>query len=329
MRAVQYSTALRLSIAGGGTDLPEYQSKHGCHLLAAGMNLRVSITVRERADGLLSVNGSPTAPVASEPSVIGAIMRKVRPEGADVKIVCPVSAGAGLGGSGAVTTALVAALLRLRDWPREPDRMAVAQLAYTTERRDFGARIGLQDHVAAVYGGLVRLRITKTDEVSVVEETTLLENARRMCEQSFLLMDTTIRRSAGAVLSGLASALEMGTEGAVSRVAAIGSLLPDIQAAIAAHDVRGMGELMHRHWEAKRVMNQRASGSLIDGVYERARSSGAYGGKVVGAGAGGFLLLLCAPENRDSVARELESLGLRRQDMSLEPVGLRCDWADG
>src|SRR5688572_29656475 len=107
MPMIRYSAPLRLSIAGGGTDLPEYQSRYGCHLLAASLNLRVGVTLKSRSDGAVSYDGAKPIPLDQERSVIGAILRRVHPSGADLRIDCPVSAGAGLGGSGAVGSALV------------------------------------------------------------------------------------------------------------------------------------------------------------------------------------------------------------------------------
>ncbi len=335
---------LRISLAGGGSDLPEYYARHGCHLLAAAVDLDVQVSVSSLADGVLvndqgAAHGSAAPYGGKAAEVLGVAQVKRAADlppslvrcaldcfrigsgvRVDIEATCPP--GTGLGWSGALAVALAGGAAAWKGQPISPDE--AAGIGFRMERAELGRPVGQQDHWVAALGGVTRLVISPSGQVTATREPMLEDALARMLDRTFLLFRTPIRRSAGDLLAHQARRLSgparSGTAAAAMRV--ITGMVPAFESALLAGRESDLGALLHEHWTAKVRVSPMASNSMIDEWYLLARQVGAYGGKVVGAGGGGHLLVVCHTDRAHDVDAALGAAGLTRVPIRLRRHGL-------
>jgi D-glycero-alpha-D-manno-heptose-7-phosphate kinase len=318
------STPMRLSIAGGGTDLPEHYTRLGCELIAVAIGHRICVEVDRYGPGAVMVEVPEGRWCA--PSVAGLPASLVRTaltefgidDGIAVRIRSGVPPGSGLGGSGAMLVALVSALSHLVGTPIGADQ--AARLAFHVERHLGGRRVGQQDHWTAARGGFIRLVIDRSGWARAVGEPLLLAAITPMLDRHLLLFRTPVQHDASAVLAHQPWA--SGDSSAAAPLAPIAALLPRLERAIKASAVAELGSLLDRHWQAKRLANPHVTNALIDDWYATARAAGALGGKLVGAGGGGHLLLAVGSAEVEAVESVLSHRGLRRIPLAADPIGV-------
>jgi D-glycero-alpha-D-manno-heptose-7-phosphate kinase len=339
---VTAAAPLRLSLAGGGSDLPEYYVRHGCHLLAAALDLDVRVTVTEIPEGIvvsdsglawdLAMTGGepPAIPVARvsrtaelPPSLVRCALDRNRIDSGvrvDIQTTCPP--GTGLGWSGALAVALAAAAAAWRGKPVSAPEAAEA--GFRMERFELGRSVGQQDHWVAALGGVTRLQITPSGKAAATREPALEDALAPLLDRSLLLFRTPIRRSADKILAHQARRLSgwRANTGAVTGLQAITAMVPAVESALAAGRVSELGTLLHEHWTAKVKASPMASSPAIDEWYTAARAAGAIGGKIVGAGGGGHLLVACPPERAGDIDAVLVAAGLTRVPARLRRHGL-------
>lgn len=322
---IRASVPLRLPVAGGGTDLPEFFSINGAELLTVTIDQRINIEMTSRKDDsclVTELQGDVVHPVSATHTsgLVDCVFRRMYHQGINIKVESKISAGAGLGGSGSLTVVLVAAFDALNGGSMSLKEIATT--AYDIERNDFGAPVGLQDHFAAAFGGFIRLKITSAGDVEVIEEPDLFVRFKAMLKDHGLLFDTRTRRSAKKVLQGVSSDLIAHSSTAFQGFATISGLLGRIEKAIQNGIASEFGEALHEHWMHKRTLHGQMSSEHIDMIYEEAMKSGAYGGKLIGAGGGGYLLLFCPKELRGTLIEKLQTLGINYQPFDLDACGL-------
>jgi D-glycero-alpha-D-manno-heptose-7-phosphate kinase len=285
---------LRLSLAGGGTDLPEWYRGRGAHLLAVAIDRTVQVR---------------PAAGPGDAGALVALARRLHPALGPLEVTSDVPGGSGLGGSGALATALVALGAHVAEDPLTPIETGLR--AYTWERDLLGHPTGFQDHMSAALGGCVEMTATPGGDVSAVRRTDLEDALDDLLAAGLVLAASGVRRDAAPLLRGLAATLEAPS-------ADTGGLatVTDVTAAVAARDGAALGEVFRAHWAAKLRLSAGAVWAGAASALDAAVAAGATGGKVVGAGGGGFLLCSGPASAAERVRAAVRAAGF-------VPVGVR------
>lgn len=325
-------TPLRVSFLGGGTDLPDFYQEEEGAVLSTTIDKYIYITVNDRFDESYRLSYSKTEICESVDkiehkifrSVLGKYAQEARSKnggrGLEILSMADIPSGTGLGSSSSFTVALLHALkAHIGRFQSAED---LASEASRIEIEDLREPIGKQDQYAAAYGGLQYIRFLPTGEVSA-EPVICTRTTKDALEKSMLVFYTGMTRSASGVLSEQKSntALKRETLRTMRDLASrLRNILQDGSGG-AAKTMSRTGELLHEGWMLKKTLAAGISASQIDQWYERARAAGATGGKILGAGGGGFLLVICEPDKQARVKSELSDL--RPVRMGLESFGSR------
>jgi D-glycero-alpha-D-manno-heptose-7-phosphate kinase len=314
-------TPLRVSFFGGGSDLPSYYRRKGGAVLSTAIDQAVYVTVSKKFDDAVRVSYSRTEEVARAADVQHPLVREAMAlvgidGGVEITSIADIPArGTGLGSSSAFTTGLLNALHAHLGRPAAADKLAREACEVEIER--CGEPIGKQDQYAAAYGGFNFIRFHPDDTVEVKKVICppgVLEDLQRQ----LLFFYTGTTRSASALLHEQSAA--MAGPGEQSDGA---GRLADMAETAYRHlcdgEVAALGPLLHEAWRIKRTMNSGVSNGSIDGAYDAARAAGAEGGKLLGAGGGGFLMFMAPPERHDAIRAALSAL--RETPMRFAPQG--------
>ncbi|MGA2014380.1 MAG: GHMP kinase [Solirubrobacteraceae bacterium] len=296
-------TPLRISFVGGGTDLPDFADEHGGAVVSTAIDKWIHVIVAPRFEGDIRVSYSRTEIVDTAREVEHELVREALrltgiPRGVDVVTLADVpSHGTGLGSSSAVMVGLLNALYAYQGRLRSAAQLA--DEACRIEIEELHKPIGRQDQYAAAGGGFNLIEFVRGGGVRtdpIVSPRGTLERLHR----SLMLFFYGTNRRADDVLGDQRDRIRSGdtTEALIT----MRDLAYRFRDALAAGEVDAVGELLHRNWELKRSLAAGVSNNEIDGVYERARAAGASGGKLLGAGAGGFLLFF-VPVQRQAAVR--------------------------
>lgn len=303
-------TPLRISFVGGGTDLPDFYEKHGGAVVSTTINKWIHVVVAPRFEGDVRVSYSRTEIVDSATAVDHELVREAMrtagvPRGVDVVTLADVpSHGTGLGSSSSVTVGLLNALYAFQGVYRPPLRLA--EEAGTIEIEVLGKPIGLQDQYAAAVGGFNFIEFLPGGGGVRVEPVVCPPDTLRRIQRSLLLFYTGRQRSTADVLDKQRDATREGrTIDALKRMR---NLAFELRERLGEGDVPAFAELLAENWDLKRALADGISDKTVDGWYDRALEAGASAGKLLGAGAGGFLLLAAPPERQDAVRLALSEL---------------------
>lgn len=317
---------LRLSLGGGGTDLPSYYREHGGFLVAAGIDKYVYIYAnRPAADDLLRVKYSRYEEVDSVEQVTHDLVRPALQllgvkNNLEITSMADVPAGTGLGSSGAY---LVALLLTLHEMKHE--RMpthALAESACHVEIDLAHHAVGKQDHYLAAFGGLTCLEIDRDGRVHV-SPLDISATVSEDLHARVLLFFTGITRSAESILAAQQTDTARNDVNVVDSLHATKELGFRIKEVLEKGELDQFGLLLHEHWENKKRRSDMISNGRIDGWYEKARAAGALGGKIVGAGGGGFLMLYCPDGTKGRVREAMREAGLREMPYRFDFEGAK------
>lgn len=299
---------LRISLGGGGTDLPSYYSSHGGFVLGAAIDKYVYIVVnRPSADDLVRVKYSRYEEVVSADDVEHDLVRPALKllgveRNIEIASMADVPAGTGLGSSSAYLVGLLVALHELGR--RSVPPQAMAELAGHVEIDLAGHPVGKQDHYMAAFGGITCLDI-ETDGATRVTPLNISMSAIEELEAQLLLFFTGLSRSANPILAAQRHDTEAGKSDVVESLHTTKELGLRIKQALEVGRLDDFGMMMHEHWENKKSRSTQISNPRIDEWYEAARRAGALGGKIVGAGGGGFLMLYCPRPAKEAVRAAL------------------------
>lgn len=315
-------TPLRISFAGGGSDLAAfYREEPGC-VVSTTIDKYIYITVNPKYDGAVRVSYSKTENVTCTSEVAHPLVRHcldyvgVR-DGIEVVSVADIPAGTGLGSSSAFTVGLLAALYAGVYEFRPADTIAHAACQVEIDRCN--QTIGKQDQYAAAMGGLRAYTFHTDDRVSN-EVIALAPEARQALQQHLLLFDTGLRRDAGAQLAPQREAMR--DSRARANVRAMANLAQTMVDALRCGRITEVGEILDTAWALKRALG--TSNERIDAWYSAACKAGALGGKVCGAGGGGFLLFLAPPDQHGAI---VQALRLRRVPFGMVEHGVQVIYA--
>jgi D-glycero-alpha-D-manno-heptose-7-phosphate kinase len=315
---------LRICLGGGGTDLPSYYRSHTGFLIAAAIDKYVCITLHQTFMPELIIKYSSLERVRSvdqvQHPIIREALRLVGVDGAGLEIasMADIPAGTGLGSSGSFTTALLKALHTYRNnlvHPRE-----LAEQACHIELDLLGEPVGKQDQYIAALGGLTCFEFLPDDQVRAwplqIANETLYE-----LEDNLLLFFTGQSRSASSILKEQDARSRESDPAMIDNLHFVKALGYQSKEALEHGDLRRFAELMNIHWEHKKCRSGSMSNPHIDRWYELARANGALGGKLIGAGGGGFLMFYA--EQKTQLRQVLARAGLREVRYRFDFEGTR------
>jgi D-glycero-alpha-D-manno-heptose-7-phosphate kinase len=316
----------RIPLGGGGTDLPSYYQKYGGFILSGAINKYLYIYVnRPAADDLIRIKYSRYEQVSSADEVQHDL---VRPTLNLLKLNCrlevasmaDVPAGTGLGSSGSYVVALLTALYALK---RETvPRQALAEQACHIEMNLAGHAVGKHDHYLAAFGGLTCLEIEKDGRVRV-SPLSLSISAMEDFTMHVLLFYTGITRPSDDILQQQKHLTETQDRCVVDSLHRTKELGYRIKEALEEGDVEKFGCLLHEHWENKKKRCGDISDGRIDEWYKLAQENGARGGKIMGAGGGGFFMFYCPNNHRHQLRSALTAAGLREMRYTFDFEGAK------
>jgi len=292
---------LRLSLGGGGTDLPSYYREHEGFLIAAAIDKYVYITVHQTFITDLIIKYSSMERVARIEDVKHPILREalklvgIRETNLEITSMADIPTGTGLGSSGSFTTAVLKALHTYRKNIVQPDQLAAQACEIEIDR--LHEPVGKQDQYIASFGGITCFRFLQNDEVQATPLKLSAETLHNL-EDNMVLFFTGFTRSASDILKDQDVRSGQKDPEILDNLHFIKQVGLESKAALERGDLHRFAELMHLHWERKKCRSKGMSNSAIDAWYELARNNGALGGKLVGAGGGGFLLLYTEEKTR-------------------------------
>ena len=311
-----------MSFVGGGSDLPAFYRKFGGAVVSTAINQFVYITVNKKFDQRIRVSYSKTEEARTVDRIQHPLVREAMKllgagGGIEITSVADIPArGSGLGSSSTFTVGLLHALHAFAG--RHAGAEQLAREACEIEIDRCGEPIGRQDQYAAAFGGLNFIQFNPDDSV-LVEPIICRRETLEQLQTHTLVFYTGITRSASAILKHQQSALasEKKKQAVTRRMV---ELAHRLRRELQQNRPESFGEIIHEGWLLKKSLTKDISSDLIDGWYEKARKAGAVGGKLLGAGTGGFLMFVSPPDRHDAIARALK---LRRMDFHFEPQGSR------
>jgi len=315
---------LRVSLGGGGTDLPSYSREHGGFLIAGAIDKYVYINIHRRfVDGFL-LKYSHLEEVSSIDEIKHPIIREalrtvdVPARNLEITSMADIPAGTGLGSSGSFTTALLKGLYTLTKNLVQPHQLA--EQACHIEIDTLKEPIGKQDQYIAAYGGLTSFEFSRDGTVTatplMISEETLFN-----LEDNLLLFFTGYSRSASSILQEQDDRSRYADSEMIQNLHFVKELGISSKQALEKGDVSEFGRLMNVHWEHKKRRSSEMTNRTIDEWYDFAMSNGALGGKLVGAGGGGFLMFYAHEKNR--LRHAMREKGLREVRFRFDFEGTR------
>jgi len=315
-------TPLRISLGGGGTDLPSYYRENGGgFLVAAAISKYIYVSVHDNFEPEFLLKYSKiekalTIQDIEHPMIREALKLFTPSRFLEISSQADIPAGTGLGSSGTFSVGLLHALSA--DSHQSMSQEALAELACRLEIEVLKEPVGKQDQYIASLGGLRGIEFRP--DGTVASESIALDQASRVdLEERLLLFYTGVRRSAGEELAALDSGVSVKDEGMTSNLDAVKALGRESLRALELGDWDRLGRLFTQQWRAKYERSPSAIHKQIDQWIESGISSGALGGKLVGAGGGGFLLFLA--ENKSELRTRMIELGLREVYFSFDYEG--------
>ena len=302
---------LRISLGGGGTDLPSYYKHYGGSLISAAIDKYVYVTImRPFTEGIFlkysRLEHVDQVQEVHHPIIREALlMMELKTPQIEITTLADIPAGTGLGSSGSFTTALVKALYAHRRRLIHPAELA--RIACEIEIDRLGEPVGKQDQYIAAFGGITGFRFHKDGEVEArpvnISMDTLFD-----FEDNLLLFFTGFSRSAGSILKDQDTRTQESDKEMLNNLHYVKELGLRSRKALEEGKTREFGEIMHEHWEHKKIRSGGMSNPEINEWYDTAMGNGAIGGKLVGAGGGGFLMFYT--EDRSRLRKAMAHAGL-------------------
>lgn len=306
-------TPFRITLGGGGTDLPSFYREHGGFILAVGIDKYMYLNVNTPiVDDKIRLRYTATEIVDDVEDLKHTLAREALRHfgirnGIEIVSIADVPSGTGLGSSSSYLVGLLNALHTLLQDQATPQKLA--EEACHIELEILKKPIGKQDQYLAAFGGLTALDIKPDGRVSVTRlglDVDLLENL----EHNILMFYTNQMRDATSILKEQDAATRANHRTVISSLREIKDIGLEISAALTSGNLRRFGELLDTHWQSKKRLSEGISNPQIDTWYEIAKRNGAIGGKISGAGGGGFLMLYCE-ENKMRLREVMRTAGLR------------------
>jgi D-glycero-alpha-D-manno-heptose-7-phosphate kinase len=298
-------TPLRISLAGGGTDLADYYLDHEGYVVSTAIDKYLYVIIKERFDDLIYVDYSKKEIVNSVDEIQHDLVRAAAKmtgldKGFEVMMLADIpSEGSGLGSSSSLTVGLLNAFYQYRGILVTSEQLA--KEACEIEIKVLKRPIGKQDQYIAAYGGLRSFRFCKDDNVEVTD-VKLDSEARRKLGSNLLLFFTNVTRQASSILQEQKDTMA----GKLDFHHKIKELAFDSFESLEKHDLHKIGTNLKINWELKKNLSSNITNTEIEKMYDLAMKGGATGGKIAGAGGGGFLLVYCERNKQDRLRESLK-----------------------
>jgi D-glycero-alpha-D-manno-heptose-7-phosphate kinase len=322
---------VRISFAGGGTDLPAYYQQFGGAVLSTAINKYFYTILGKRSDGRVQIISSDLrifetwADIAAMDSADSrleipvATLKELGCElSVDLFLASEIPPGTGLGSSASVCVNL---LKTLTTYLRIPvSKYELAERAFHIARDRLGHHLGKQDEYASAFGGLNFFEFQRDGTVRV---SPLAMDGQMLSElqNSLMLFFTGSAHNSWQILEEQESSTRTRSGPTIDALHEVRATAEEMRNALRAGDLKSFGRLLHRGWLAKKQISTRISNTRIDKLYDLALQSGALGGKITGAGGGGFLLICCEPEHQNGVRDALDREGVRQMSFGFDFQG--------
>jgi D-glycero-alpha-D-manno-heptose-7-phosphate kinase len=322
---------VRVSFGGGGTDLPAYYQRYGGAVLSTAINKYFYCILQKREDDMVQVISSDLrvfdswrqiADLKARGSELEIPLAVLQDFGQDIAVnlflASEIPPGTGLGSSATVCVNLLKTLATYLQLPLS--KYQLAERAFNIARNVLGKPVGKQDEYAAAFGGLNLLTFAR-DGTASVEPLELDPELLDPLQARLMLFFTGSAHNSWEILKAQEHATDEAGGVAVESLHLIHDLALQMRAALQNGDLRRFGALLDQSWQAKKRVTSRISSDRIDHLYALARENGALGGKITGAGGGGFLLLYCPEEHQDNVRSALHAGGVREMAFEFDLHG--------
>jgi len=316
---------LRITLGGGGTDLKSYYSRYGGFLIAAGIDRYCTILANRRFYDSIRLSYSEMEIVESVEQIRHRIFREALKtvgiyNNIELHSTADVPSNSGLGSSSCFTVALLNALHAYKgDYVGKRE---LAEEACRIEIDILGEPIGKQDQYMAAFGGITCLTFDKNGEVQV-EPLHISDDVFDLLESNLLFFFTGKERSASEILKEQDDKSKQSDTEMINNLHQIKDIGLKTRECLEKGNIDMLGELLHTHWETKKKRSQKMSDPFIDECYELARKKGALGGKLMGAGGGGFFMFYCPNNEKHLVTEAMHKAGLRRERFKIDWDGVR------
>ncbi len=323
---------LRLSFCGGGTDVPPYPQEHGGMVLSATINQYAYASLRPRRDSRLTLASLDYDMVArfdhprrlkldGNLDLLKAVVRAMRVKrGADLWCHSDAPPGSGLGSSSTLVVAMIGVLA---EWQKNPlTSYEIAELAYRIERVDLKLAGGMQDQYASAFGGFNFIEFNR--DSTVVNPLRIRRDVLDELQYRLLLCYMGHTRQSAKIIERQTRSYRENRKPVVEALHFLKRHTLEMKKALLLGDLDGFGELLHEAWLHKKKLDEGISTGHVDRLYQLARQEGAIGGKMPGAGGGGFFLLLTRFDRKHRVAAVLEKHGGQVVPFQFESKGMRA-----
>jgi D-glycero-alpha-D-manno-heptose-7-phosphate kinase len=322
---------VRISFGGGGTDLPAYYEQYGGAVLSVAINKYFYTILGKRTDGRIQVISSDLRICETWKDIANkdlegsaleiprAVLKEVNCDVAvDLFLASEIPPGTGLGSSASVCVNI---LKTLRTYVQQPiSKYQLAEKAFYIARHVLGKKVGKQDEYAAAFGGLNYITFDP-DGNTLVEPIKQEPALLRELESNLMLFFTGAARNSWTILKEQETSTLRHTGPTVEALHEVKALAASMRSALGSGDLHHFGELLHQAWQAKRRVSNKISNAHIDGLYTLATRNGALGGKITGAGGGGFLLLYCEQRHQAAVRDAMQAAGIREMTFGFDMQG--------
>lgn len=330
---IRAKAPLRIGFAGGGTDVHPFPEREGGCALSATINKYSYGTLRpiqdkqiliQSVDFGLALNYEIRDELVYDGKLdlVKAAIKKLKGQngaGFELFLRSDAPPGSGLGSSSSLMVTLVGLLKEFQGLPLTD--YEIAELAYNIERKEVGIEGGLQDQYAATFGGCNFIEF-HSDQV-IVNPLRLSQDVINELEHNLLLCFTGGTRVSGRIIEDQTARYQRGEEESMAALRRQKALAVEMKNLLLQRKLQQFGGLLHEAWEFKKKMSPQISNPRIDEIYEAGRKAGAIGGKLSGAGGGGFMLFYCSFEKKHQVADALRKMGCAISDFAFDFHGLQ------
>ena len=331
MKIIRAKAPLRVSFCGGGSDVPPYPEKFGGVVFSTTINKYAYATLTLRQDRIIKLTSFDYGKMVQysldddltyngEFDIIKGVIRRMNiTRGINIYTHTDAPPGTGLGSSSAITVALIGLLSHLLRLPLTDYEKA--DLAVLIERKDVGIEGGLQDQYAVTFGGFNLIEFLK-DSI-IVNPLRVNKNLKNELEYRLLLCYTGKTRLSANIIADQIHSYVNEKEDVINAIEQMKKITICLKNALLQNQLDDFGILLDQGWEEKKRVSSKIADSSIESIYNQAKKFGALGGKLLGAGGGGYLLFCCESNKKHVVRKELEKLGLKTVSFSFENAGLQ------
>lgn len=333
-------TPVRISFAGGGTDLPSYYEKYGGAVFSAAINKYFYTILTERDDSYIQVISSDLQKMAEvddidfkskdlsehELDIPFAVLKYFQfHKGVNLFLASEVLPGTGLGSSASVCVNIVKLISQFLD--KSLSRYDVAETAFHIATKMLNRPVGKQDEYVAAFGGLNYIKFEPSGYTSV-EPIKVDSESIMALEKSILLFFTGSSHNSTEILSVQKNSSEKGEKATIESLTQLKELVFPMKEAIEKGNLDEFGRLLDEGWQFKKRISNKISNLHIDELYDLAKKNGALGGKITGAGGGGFLMLYCPPKNQAELRKAMLQNGIKEMSFRFDFQGSQIVYDD-